>query len=390
MNIAFVSAIMPYPLHSGGQVRVYNVLKRLSKNHTITLYAFIRNDAEKAYLQNLSFCTRVVPIYRGRAWQFSYIARSVLGSLPFLYATYKNEVLRALLSDDISRFDLVHIEPGYVFPSIPADLSIPLVVCEHNIEHTVYEGYTRQRVVNFARPFFRQDVEKMKRWQTRIWDRAHAVITVSDDDKAYIHSHSTQKKVTVVPNGVDTDYFRFTSKKKPNAKNLKFLYVGNFSWIQNTDAIEHILTDIWPPLLNKFPGATFTIIGRHFPEKLRGLSPDSVRIIDQVEDIRSAYLDADALLAPVRIGGGTRYKVLEAMAIGLPVITSTLGASGLGVSDKKEVYVASSPEEVLRSVDGVLSEPIRKKLVLNARSLIESNYSWETIASLQDACWKSV
>ena len=381
---------MPYPLHSGGQVRVYNLLKRLSKLHSITLYAFIRNDGEKAFLQNLSFCKRVVPIYRGRAWQLSYLARSIFGSMPFLYATYQNEVLRTLLSDDMSQFDLVHIEPGYVFPSLPADLSIPLVVSEHNIEHTVYEGYTKRRVISFARPFFQLDVKKMKKWQMQIWDRAHCVITVSDDDKKYIETHSVQKKVAVVSNGVDTEYFRLTPKKKPDAKNLKFLYVGNFSWIQNTDAIEHILRDIWPPLQSKFPGATFTIIGRHFPEKLRGLSTDSVRIIDQVEDIRNAYHDADALLAPVRIGGGTRYKVLEAMATGLPVITSTLGASGLGVSDKKEVYIANSPEEVQRCINGVLSETIRKKLVLTARSLIESKYSWETIASLQDACWKSV
>lgn len=381
---------MPYPLHSGGQVRIYNLLKRLSKQHAITLYAFIRNDSEKAYLQNLSFCKRVVPIYRGRAWQFAYLVRSVFGSLPFLYATYQNQILRSLLLDDIAHFDVLHIEPGYVYPSLPADLPIPLVVSEHNIEHTVYEGYTLKRVINFARPFFGRDVRKMKKWERRIWDRATCVITVSSEDKAYIRSHSTQKKVIVVPNGVDTEYFRFTPRRKPSAKNLKFLYVGNFSWIQNTDAIEHILTDIWRPLVTRFPGATFTIIGRHFPEKLRSICPDSVRIIDQIEDIRSAYADADALLAPVRIGGGTRYKVLEAMATGLPVITSTLGASGLGVSDTKEVYIANTPDEVLHSVDGILTETIRKKLVLNARSLIESKYSWETIAELQDVCWRSV
>ncbi len=390
MNIAFVSAIMPYPLHSGGQVRIYNLLKHLSAKHDITLYAFIREESEKKYLEKLDFCKKVIPIFRGRAWQLSYIFASLISNFPFLFSTYRNVYLQKLLQDELDSFDLIHIEPGYVFPSLPKHINIPIVVSEHNIEHTVYKGFVNKRVPWLLQPFFMQDIKKMQRWEKLLWNTASSVVTVSNDDKLYISEHATPKKISVVPNGVDIDFFRYGHTKRPNTKSLTFLYVGNFSWMQNTDAVEHILTDIWDTIIGKFPGAQFTIVGKHFPISLRKKCSNAICIKDSVDDIREEYNNADALLAPVRIGGGTRYKVLESMAVGLPVITSTLGASGLGVEHKKEIYIADTPDDIVNSINELMSESARKKLVLRARSLIESTYSWDRISEALDDCWKSV
>src|SRR3989344_9184440 len=144
MKIVFVSAVFPYPLYSGGQVRVFNLLKRLSTKHDISLFSFIRKDEEEQYKKNVSFCRLVTTVKRGGAWQLRYMARALTSSYPFLLSTYDNELMRRLIEKELQRgkYDIVHIEPGYVWPSLP-DTTLPVAVSEHNIEHEIYTGFVK-------------------------------------------------------------------------------------------------------------------------------------------------------------------------------------------------------------------------------------------------------
>ena len=167
MNILFISAVFPYPLHSGGQIRIYNLLKRLSKKHSITLLSFIRSDKEKEYIKELSFLSHVETVYRGKALQLRYLF-GALGNYSWLLSTYNNNEMKQIINYQLStnNFDLIHIEPFYVYPSLPK-LTIPLVVGEHNIEYSIYEQYVRKFPVSFLRPFLFFDVIK-----TRIWEES--------------------------------------------------------------------------------------------------------------------------------------------------------------------------------------------------------------------------
>lgn len=388
MKILFVSAVFPYPLHSGGQVRIYNLLKKLSLKHEITLFAFIRNASEKQYIAELSFCKKVVVLPRGRAWQPKYILKTIFSSFPFLYVTYDHVFVKKMINVEMknSKYDLVHIEPGYIYPSIP-EAGLPLVVAEHNIEHSVYKGYAEAQPFPFLQDLLMKDVAKMKKWENKIWKIASHIIAVSDDDRAYIQQRVPTANISVVANGVDIDFFNFRDKRTIDSKKLTFLYVGNFSWMQNTDAVSFILQKYWNEIGIHYPGSMLRIVGKHFPKYLKRQLPDNVIAIESVADIRSEYASADILLAPIRIGGGTRYKILESMAAGLPVITSTLGASGLQVSSGKELYIADTSEEVLSSIHSLCIDKKRKELVSRARQLIELHYSWDRIANVQDDVW---
>jgi len=364
MKILFVSAVLPYPLHSGGQIRIYNLLKRLSKKHEIHLYAFIRSDKEKEYIPELSFCKKVITVLRGRGLQPKYILKSIVGSYPILWEGYHNSEMLSLLSDEIvkGKYDLVHIEPGYVWPSIPTEHRTPIVVAEHNVEHEVYRQYVDAFPVSFLKPFLSIDVSKMIAWEKRCWDEAAKVVVVSENDQRKIRNSE------VIPNGVDISSFAFRPKKVLS-KNLTFLYVGNFRWMENKDAAENITNNYWPVIKKNYPNATLRIVGQGAPD-------------GPITSIQDELANTDILLAPIRVGGGTKFKILEAMAEGVPVITTSLGASGI---DKNVLWIADTPDEL--DIRTVLAGSTKVK---KARQLIEDVYNWDTIVKALDTVWNSL
>jgi glycosyltransferase involved in cell wall biosynthesis len=274
-------------------------------------------------------------------------------------------------------YDLVHIEPGYVWPSVPTEHRIPIVVAEHNIEHTVYESFVKAFRIGILRPFLMRDVIKMNTWQRHVWERAARIITVSESDKTFIH----QTNVSVVPNGVDIKSFAFRPKKTM-AKNFTLLYVGNFRWMENRDAADHIIRDFWPAIHKVYPDARLRIVGKN--------APKGEYFVGAVDTIQDELHSADIMIAPIRVGGGTKYKILEAMAAGLPVITSSLGIAGMHGEDKKHFLIAESATDVLESITSLSDNTIRLSLVTNARSLIEKEYSWDLIAQKLDSIWNSL
>jgi glycosyltransferase involved in cell wall biosynthesis len=379
MKILFVSAVLPYPLHSGGQIRMYNLLKRLASVHEIHLYAFIRSESEKKYLPELSFCRSVTTALRGRVWQPKYIVKTITGPYPLLWSSYHNSEMLGILADEISRgnYDLVHIEPGYVWPSIPTEHRIPIVIAEHNIEHTVYELYVRNFKIGILRPLLLRDVIKMKSWEHHVWRRAAHIITVSENDRSFIG----EPNVSVVPNGVDIQAFAFRPKKTM-PKHLTFLYIGDFRWMENRDAARHLIRDFWPAIQEVYPDARLRIVGKNAP---RG--PYFVGEVDNIQDELNA---ADCMLAPIRVGGGTKYKLLEAMAAGLPVITTAQGIEGMSGEDKKHFLIAESASDVLAAIAYLRNDAKRTELVKNARAIIEKEYSWDLIAQKLDHVWTSL
>lgn len=389
MKILFVSALMPYPLHSGGQVRVFNLLSRLSKKHEITLVTFLRNLSEKRYEHDLSFCRKIITAYRGHAWQPAYVARSMMGSKPLLLTSYDHDELRQEIADELltGDYDLVHIEPWYVWPSLPAT-TVPTVVATHNIEYEVYTEYVHRLRLVLLRPGYYWDVLKLRFWEERVWKRAAHIVAVSEDDACAIGKKvGSAVPVRVVPNGVDIASFRFAVKKSGDAP--AFLFVGSFTWMQNCDAVEWLVASIWPKLRERYPGSTLRIVGRSMPSSLRKLVANhQVTLHEHVENIEEELHNADLLIAPIRIGGGTSFKILEAMASGLPVVTTTLGATGLNVTHNKELFIANTEEELITAVTGLLeSHKKRSEIARNARKIIEREYAWDTIAHALDRVW---
>lgn len=389
MNILFVSALMPYPLYSGGQVRVYNLLSRLSKNHTITLVTFLRNLSEKRHENDLPFCKKIITGYRGHAWQPGYVARAVMGFKPLLLTSYDHEWLREEIKNELTAgaYDLIHIEPWYVWPSVPK-IIVPVVVATHNIEYAIYTEYVRRLPLVPLRPGYYWDVIKLRYWEEYVWKRASHVVSVSEDDARVIRRKiGSASAVSVVPNGVDVRSFRYEIKKAGDTP--VFLFVGSFTWMQNRDAVAWLVKSIWPTLQKRHPGATLRIVGRSIPQSLRKLIGNhEIRLLEHVEHIENEFHNADVLIAPIRVGGGTSFKILEAMASGLPVITTTLGAAGLNVTHGKELFIGNTEAELVAAVGRLLASSKRRiEIAKEARKTIDREYDWDNIAKAMDRVW---
>ena len=388
MNILFITAVCPYPLHSGGQIRIYNLLKLLSKRHNITLVTFIRGHEELAYKDALSFCAGVHMVMRGRAWQARYVMRSVTGKYPFLLATYENYAMRRQIGDllDTGTYDLVHAEPFYVWPSIPAH-TLPCVVSEHNIEYDVYTAYVSRFSVRILKPILYWDVTKLKFWERTVWKQADAVTAVSAEDAEVIAS-GTGTDVSVVPNGVDTDVFR--SGRKQVSTDPTFLFVGNFRWLPNRDAAEMLIEHIWPLLKERYPNSRLRIVGRDISGPLAAkIKMSGALISTDVTDITSSYREADFLIAPHAISGGTKFKMLEAMASGTAVITTPEGIAGLGATTGEHYVTARTPQEYADAVTDLWQHPEkRKRITGNARKFVVDRFDWKRSADTLDTVWK--
>lgn len=389
MNILFVSAVLPWPLHSGGQVRIYNLLKLLSKHHRITLVSFIRDEHERDLIKNLDFCRSVHMVMRGRAWQPKYVLGSVLGKYPLLLASYDNLAMRQAIRDTVLRdqIDLIHLEPFYVWPALPKT-DLPVVVSEHNIEYDVYSEYARRFPLFGFRSLLLWDVWKLKKWERIVWRSADALTAVSAADKAVTEEYLSHP-VVLVPNGVDIAAFPY--RKPPKRKNPTVLFVGNFRWLPNRDAAETLIRRIWPIVRRRFPEATLLVAGQDIPNVLRlRITQGGGHIEDHVADIAAVYQRADMLVAAHVIAGGTKFKMLESMATGTPVITTPEGVSGLDVEPGVHYFEASTPEEFAAQISYVWDNTARREIVAgNARKRIEERYDWNSIAGLLEQVWKN-
>lgn len=373
---------LPYPLFTGGQTRSYNLIKRLSGlGHEITLFCLIKNESERKYVGELEkFCREVRVFSRPeRPWTHSNILNTGFSFYPFLvirnWAKGEKSAIKKLLMSE--NFDLIHAETFYVMPHIPKT-NIPILLVEQTIEYLVYRHFAEETRFFFLKPFLYFDVAKMKYWELKYWAKAKKVAAMSEEDKKIMIFQDKNLKVDIVPNGVDCDFF--DQKISPRSKDPVILYLGNFTWLQNREAVDVLVRIVWPEIKSKVPQAKLWIIGKDAKNFFSHLQSTDIRV-DEVEDVRSVYQEASVLVAPIYGGGGTRYKNFEAFASGLPVVTTSIGIGGTEAEDGVEVIIRDNPREIAEAAVKLLNnKKLCNQISQNAKKLVKEKYDWEKIS----------
>ena len=375
MKILFLTPVLPWPLRSGGQIRAYHLLKALHQNHQVNLVSYIREEGERQYLPELKkIADQTLLIKRQyNPWTFTALIKTLFSSKPLVMNIYKTT---KPVIEDSKTYDLIYCECFYLMDKIPK-FSVPIFLSEQNIEYLAYRRYVD------SLPWWKKailwlpmklDVLKMKYWEVRAWQEAKRVAVMSETDRKIVEEKTGRKDVFVIPNGVDTENFVF-STKRPSTKTI--LFVGNFNWFQNLQAADWLVKEIFPEIKKKVQNARLLIVGHHVPKWLKGEGKEGITVEESLEDIREAYQKATVLLAPLKSGGGTKYKILEAMASGVPVVTTSIGAEGL---DGDCMVVRDNTEDQAASTVDIINNPNKYlDLVKRARKLVEENYDWKMI-----------
>lgn len=385
-----LTSYLPYPLWSGGQIRTYNLLKNLSRKHEITLFSFIRDEKEKKYIPHLKkYCVEVKVFKKRPPWSFTSLALSAVTYYPLVVCMYLNRVVRQEIAKAISEkhFDLIHAETFYVMPNIP-ETKIPIILVEQTIEYLVYQHFKKSVKLFPLRLLMQWDVTKIKYWEKRFWQKATHVVAMSETDRQVMVKMVRRLTVDLVPNGVDQEFFE---KKNTNIgkKGKTVLFVGNFKWLQNREAVSILVKNIWPRILNKLPDAKLWIVGRFPTGEIHNFASGSVEISSDIDDIRNAYLKSDVLLAPIYGPGGTRYKILEAMASGLPVVTTPTGIEGIGAVNNKHALICGNEEDFVKKTVNLLTDRrLYRTLVINGRKLVVEKFNWEIITRTLDRIYQ--
>jgi len=395
MKILMLTPYVPYPPSSGGQVRTYNLLKYLSKNNKITLVCLYKNSQEKKYFDKLKpYCQSVYFCQRSpNPWTLENIFESVFSLKPFLivrnYSKEAELILKNLLKKQ--KFDIIHAETFYIMPHLPKT-DIPIFLLEQTIEYQVYQHFVNS-LPFFVRPFFSMDILKLKIWEKNYWKKAYMVGAVSDNDRKIISRLDPGIKPVIIPNGAGEDMIA-TNLTYKNLKKPVVLFLGNFFWLQNTEAANYLINKIIP-IAKKIKNIKFIIAGQNAAKKIGTSSKKILEIIDIGSDqndlVKKIYQQATIFIAPIFGPGGTRLKILAAMASGIPVISTKTGITGLTVKNNHDVIIANTPEEFIASIKKIVeNKNLYEKIRTNAYTLIKKKYNWQSIAQKLESVYYNI
>lgn len=385
MKILMLTPYLPYPPASGGQIRTLNLLTYLKKNHKITVVSLYKNESEKKYASHLKeYCDEIYLCKRAeKPWQIQNILRSIFSFLPFLIVRNYSEEAHATIQHLLrtESFDVIHAETFYIMPHIPLT-KIPILLVEQTIEFKVYQHFlsTLHKLIQMVLSL---DILKLRYWEKFYWEKASLVAAVSKSDKDIIRSIASHIKPVIIPNGAGDEMFVSRLPQK-NLKKPVLLFMGNFFWLQNTEAAQYLIEELFPQLREIIPGIQLEVAGQNATQKLKtkikGISITNIKP-DDTEMVKKLYRTATVFLAPIIGPGGTRLKVLAAMASGTPLVSTKTGVEGLQVQHGTHVMVANTTEEFLREVQALLSnETLYYTLQQNAYRLAKEKYSWSSIA----------
>ena len=393
MKILMLTPYLPYPLLSGGQIRTYNLLKNLSKDHEITLFALIKDEKERQYIKDLEPIVSKIEVFKRtqNPWALRNILLAGFSLYPFLVTRNLPFRMMSAIKDELKYdYDLIHAETFYMMPNIPKT-KIPVLLVEQTIEHLGYEFYAKNSPHWFLKPLLYIDIAKIRYWERFFWRKADRLVTMSPEDRQVIQAElGESRRIDVVANGVDSKRFSQKSKRLPESPTI--LFVGTFKWLPNIDAVRYLVTEIWPGIKEKVSDARLWIVGHSPTDEVKKLGRQTdVKVSANVADIRDAYSQAHILLAPIRSGKGTRYKIIEAMATNTPVVTTSLGAEGLKIEPGKHLLVGDTAESLIKQTVKLLdNSKLQSKLAAAAKSVVEKNYNWESISKDLDKLYREL
>ncbi len=386
MNILVVSPEIPYPPIGGHYLRTYNILKLLSENHRIFFIGFVKDEEELEWKKDFKKLCDSFDIFFIQDDDFSFrfclkVIRNLLSPFPYIKHKYYNKNasrrIREILSE--GQIDLVHLDmlPMATYYSVLN--SVPTILTNHNVESVRLYRWMQLEKNIFIKLFLAYQHIKLRSYEKKMCPKFDKCITVSPEDEKVLKKLCKSDNFAVIPNGVDIEYFK--PLEGPIIPN-RLIWVGGMGGPYNSDAVDYFLDEILPLIRAKKPEVEVDFVGDSPTKKLKRqeLKNSHIKVHGFVDDTRPFVQKAAVFIAPIRSGSGTKIKVLNAMAMGKPVVTTSIGAEGIYVEVDRNIMIADDPKTFAEKTVYLLNNKhIADQIGMAGRKVIEKYYDWNVI-----------
>lgn len=388
MRILFLTYDFPYPTTSGGKVRAYNLLKYAKdKDVEIHVVSFVREQiSEKSLAELKKIGVSKITTFPRKSVKNIKNLKTFLAKESLFRTLYFDASIAAFIAQTIreEQIDVLHAESFYTAYYLDAykdDPNVTTIYGSENIEYKLYEDYSRERAPLLLRPLYIAQAKRIKQEEEEIVKNADVTLAVTLKEKAFFTTLTD--RVEIIENGVSLNEFAY--KKREATKLKTILFVGNFQYFPNRDAVLFFYEEVLKKLDRS--DIQFSIIGKGSIQ-FKELQDNRIITTEFIDDIRDAYYAASIFVSPIRIGGGTNFKILEAMATGLPVVSFTDRVTEIGAKDEVDVLLADDGTAFLQQTKRLLDDPaLGEKLARNAREIIEKKFSWDIIGKHLRSVW---
>jgi glycosyltransferase involved in cell wall biosynthesis len=389
MRILWVKTDFLHPTTRGGQIRTLEILRRLHKCHEIHYVAFHDPGHAEGLKRSPEYCSYAYPVPRRirsrRSFTFlKQLVFSLFSRLPFAVGRYRSREMQRMISSllERQRFDIVVCD--FLTPA-PNILRLEgCLLFQHNVETMIWQRFFENAKGPIRRFYFALQASAMLAYERSVCRSVAHVIAVSEKDAELMRSLFEISNVSIVPTGVDVDFFT----PPPSSLRIADLtFVGSMDWLPNIDAVSYFVREVLPLIRRRRPDCSLVIVGRDPPPAVRSLADGSksIRVTGTVPDIRPYLWGSLVSIVPLRIGGGTRLKIYESMAARVPVVSSAIGAEGLSVSTPDHIRIADTPESFANACLELLDNPSTRSSIADAAwELVASKFSWEQVVHCFD------
>ena len=383
MRILFISPRQGWPALSGAKLREYHFLRALGDHGDVTYVFFREPGVDLPRRGDLPFCREIVPVTRPKAYSADRVIRGAIGRLPLPVLNYTSSEMMRTVEGLVRRqkFDAVHLDGIHLAAYAPLLRKlmpeVPLFFDWHNIESEGMRRYAELTSSPIKGAYARLTARRLAEVENQLLAGGYGNVVCSERERDQLAGVCPAARIAVIENGVDADYFR---DLPPASNRHRILFVGLMAYHANIDAAVWFARQIWPGLRERLPGRTLTLAGANPAQAVLALRAEpGVEVTGTVPDLRPYYAEAFAAIAPLRTGAGTRLKILEAMAAGVPVVSTKLGAEGLDVTSGREILMADDPAEWEQSFTALGEGGCRCALIDAGHRLVSARYDWKII-----------
>lgn len=385
----WVATELLHPVNKGGRIRTYNTLKWLKSHQHVTYLTLDDGSADPDAIERAQeYAHEVIAVPHKLSPKFGVgfyvdLLMNLASPEPYAVAKYRSARLqsecRRLLRE--RRPDLLVCDFLAASVNLPESIGCPSVLFQHNVEAMIWRRHCETEPGALRRTFLRRQWQKMARFEQDACRRFDQVIAVSTEDRDAMRREYGVEHVDDVPTGVDTEFFRPTGRLPTNPFELTF--VGSMDWRPNEQGILRFVREVLPRVRKRFPETSLTVVGRSPPKSLLQLAAADrkLTVTGRVDDVRPYIERAAVCVVPLYVGGGTRIKIYEAMAMGKAVVATSIGAEGLPVQHDRHVFIADGDERFAEAIGRLLADPDRAAaLGARAAEYVRSSFGWETVA----------